>query len=135
MSAGASLKVMVVSALVRPMPRRMKRLLFLTSVMTHVKDSQLNSQTLHKLNNLMGLCREEKAMELPMMLSKVIWDGRVIEPIKVLSEKKTIPDSQFQDLIHQVITNVPHWLRYGRAGDMEEDLRRLLSYRTELLSH
>jgi hypothetical protein len=113
----------------------MKRLIVLTSIVASAKETRtLDVTTLRKLNNLMDLAGEEKALGLPASLSRAIWDGKTsVDAIALLSKGGPIPDSTIGDLVQQIKACVPQWLRYGRAGEIDADLQKLFQHKAEVL--
>jgi hypothetical protein len=111
--------------------RRTKRLIFLASFSARVKDEQVfDDPTLEKLNELMKLGADDAALKLPIHLSKVIWRGKTIEDIcgdTVLRSQLT-PDT-LDAAVERIVSAMPAWLRYGRQGDVQKDLKKLLVHR------
>lgn len=131
----ASLKSGAASFLEMSLPGRMKRLILLTSIAAKAKETQdLDETTLRKLNNLMNLAGSEDAMKLPASLSKAIWDGKTsVDAMAMLSKGGPLPESTIGDLVKQIKASVPNWLRYGREGDLDADLEKLLQHKAEVL--
>lgn len=113
----------------------MKKLILFTSIVASAKETRvLDESTLRKLNNLMDLAGEEKALGFPASLSKAIWDGKTsVDAIALLSKGGPLPDSTIGDLVQQIKACVPKWLRYGRAGELDADLRKLFEHKAEVL--
>lgn len=131
----ASLKSAAAGVLESSLPGRMKRLILLTSIVAQAKETRsLDVQTIRKLNNLMDLAGEEKAMGLPASLSKAIWDGKTsVDAIALLSKGGPLPESTIGDLVQQIKTCIPAWLRYGREGEVDADLQKLFRHKSEVL--
>lgn len=116
--------------------QRVKRLIFLASFSARIKDqTSFDSDTVHKLNQVMALASEERAIQLPVHLSKVIWQGRTIHDI---AECEVLSSSTFtKERLHQLSTRVleamPKWLRYGPEDHMRDDLVKLLDNRGVLI--
>lgn len=131
----ASLKSGAASVLASSLPARTKKLILFTSIVASAKETRsLDLQTLRKLNNLMDLAGEEKALGFPASLSKAIWDGKTsVDAIAVLSQGGPLPESTIVHLVQQIKACVPKWLRYGREGELDGDLKKLFEHKSEVL--
>jgi hypothetical protein len=131
----ASLKSGVASVLETSLPARTKKLILFASIVAKAKETRsLDVQTIRKLNNLMDLAGEEKAMGLPASLSKAIWDGKTsVDAIALLSKGGPLPESTIGDLVQQIKACIPSWLRYGREGEVDADLQKLFRHKSEIL--
>lgn len=131
----AGLKSMFAGMLGSSLPDRAKKLILITSITARAKETQtLDYETLRKLNSLMDLACSEDAMKWPASLSKAIWDGKIpIDALAVLSKGYPLPESVIGDLVQQIKSCVPQWLRYGREGDLDADLQKLLQHNSEVL--
>lgn len=116
------------------LPNRTKRLIFLASFSARVKEAQvLDNDTLKKLNEIMNIAGSEDALKLPVQLSKAIWDGQtVFAQCRPLHQQGPLQEPTMQDLVQQIKNAMPKWLHYGREGDVEADLTRLLQHKTEV---
>lgn len=128
---GASL-----TSLLACVPERTKRLIFLASFSARLKGQDtFDRETLHKLNEVMALASRssEAAINFPVVLSKVIWRGRVIHDLN--SELLTLSFSKerLQQLVDRVLEAMPKWLHYASVEVMREDLARLLDHRSVLI--
>lgn len=112
------------------LPEHTKRLIFVTSLTASVKRSNnLDDRTLHKLNEIMELCRTEGAMKLPVAVSQVIWNERVVhDATRILKEDQT---DNLSELIARFKEQAPPWLQYDPAA-MESDMKRLNEHRLEV---
>ena len=116
------------------LPRRTKRLILYASLTAQLRQqSELDTQTLVKLNDVMRLSGEVDAMKLPAYLREAIWRGR---------EQIDIPDSFFsrhpdpKDMDNTVKTlsqAIPQWLRYDRDPEIVKELRKYFTHVSELL--
>ena len=119
------------------LPRRTKRMIFLTSLTALIKNTtSLSNETLHRLNELMGLAYEEKAMLLPAQYCSGIWCGKTFCEVcqKDISQSKSLSTETLYEMVNHVYESMPQWLRYARDIDIQGDIARLLDNREKLLS-
>lgn len=116
------------------LPNRMKRAVFLASFSARVKETQeLDNDTLRKLNEIMNIAGREDSLKLPVQLSRVIWDGKIVfSHCQMLKAEGPLQEPTMRDLAVQIKSAVPQWLRYGREGDIEADLVRLMQHKQEV---
>ena len=94
---------------------------------------ELNSETLHKLNTLLGLCVNDNAMKLPISMRDYIWHN--MTPVEVLSADPswdTVTCESIRKMTASVINKMPNWLRYSVDGDIKRDVEYLLRNRSNL---
>jgi hypothetical protein len=110
------------------LPNRTKRLLFLTSLASRfINMSNFNKETMHKLNSLLKLCNNERAMELPIALSNIIWHGKTsmelchCDVCNVELSKELI-----KEMTSNILSLVPTWLKYSEDEDIKHDVEILL---------
>lgn len=126
--ATAAVKNMFIELLDKHLPRRTKRLLFLASFSARVKgEANFDSDTLRKLNHLMALSNTDSALQLPIHLSRAIWEGRTISEIcgDEIREGQLTPE-RVATATGRIVSLMPAWLRYGRQEDIERDVKQLL---------
>jgi hypothetical protein len=131
----ARLKSGVASILEMSLPSRAKKLILFSSLAAKAKETQdLDRTTLRKLNSLMDLAGSEDAMRWPASLSRAIWDGKTsVDAIALLGKGGALPDATIGDVVQQIKACVPRWLRYGREGDLDADLKKFVHHKSEVL--
>lgn len=110
------------------LPFRMKRLVHNASLGAYLEGStSLDNATINKLNAVMALGSNDSALKLPVLLSRVIWDGKV----QTHDLSQEAPQSATPDLVAQMTTlytqATPKWLRYGEERVIRSDVEKLLS--------
>lgn len=117
----------------RWLPKRTKRLIMLVSFSACFKERPvLDDRSLKKLNELMNLCRSDKALELPVVVSRVIWRDTDVQELQPDLRSSALSESKLAQCVQRIKASVPAWLRYDEPR-MEHDLRRLLEHRQEVL--
>lgn len=126
----------MVHFVVKRLPDRAKRAIFVASLSANVKrTSELDETTLKKLNELMGLCRNVDSLRIPAPVSKVIWDGRIVFDVsRVFTETAQVSDGDISLIISVIKNQIPDWLRYGEK-DIDQDLKTLIEHRREVFSN
>ena len=120
------------------MPRRTKRLIFLASLTALIKNTTaISHETLKRLNELMAVAQDERAMQLPVELSHGIWCGKNICEVcqRESLEVKTLSTAAILDIAGRIYEAMPMWLRYGRESDIQGDIIRILDNRATLLEN
>lgn len=115
------------------LPRRMKRLIFVSSFIAHIKNStNPDKELLSKINKLLMLSSSDEALLLPVQLHQQIWHKVVLKD--VLSEKNIEIDDisqiasysfkkpQIRTLSEEIIRVIPNWLMYGSKTQIRSDL-------------
>jgi hypothetical protein len=119
----------MVSFFIFPLPRRTKRLVACASLGAYIQGSTfLDDAAIARLNTLMTLGRDNQALKLPVMLSKVIWDGKV----KKINLGQTEEIDAFQSFtltrrVSDYLQAMPSWLRYGEETTIRRDLEKLFA--------
>jgi hypothetical protein len=114
--------------------RRMKKLILFSSLTAVLKqDDVLDKQTLEKLNLVMGLSNDVEAMNFPVYMRSAIWKGGA--PIQVPDAvfSKYPSEQDLQTVLSELISKIPHWLRYGKDAEMQSDATRYLLHGREYL--
>ena len=129
-----SIKKMFAS-LLSTVPERTKRMVFLVSFSARLSPSnELDPETLDKLNKVMALCDDNRAMGLPNYLSKVIWNGKTAYEICNQNVCGVRLDQEtMQRITGRVKSSMPGWLQYGSDEAIQKDVELLLSNKTPLL--
>lgn len=117
----------------RMLPTRTKRLILFASLSARFcgDKTKFNSTTLHKLNSVMSLSSEDKALALPVHLSQVIWKGDAGNVVLYPTSSDAQPAD---DVVNAILNEIPEWLRYGNLKGMREDLVQLMSHQELITS-
>ena len=125
------------------LPRRTKRLLFLSALSGKVIDvlptrhdaAPVPPETLVKLQEFFNLCKDPSAIELPMALSGKIWGKRPIDEL-VCPLYLGFDDSfvRATRTARQIVAIMPCWLVYGRTRAIIDDVRQLIMSRNEIFA-
>lgn len=122
--------------LLNRVPARTKRVILLASITAGVKEKpDLDPETIKKLNELLQLCTNEKALSFPAHLASLIWDGQVITMVKDdLQNKEVLNSNCLTDMVSRFKQCIPSWLRYEDA-ELDSDLKKLFKNFNTLLVH
>lgn len=116
------------------LPTKIKRMIFLSSLLAYIQGTKSPDQHLvQKLNHLLKLSNNDKSAMVPPLLNEKIWGGIVsrTEPLGrsglVLSDLSEIKDYkvftyQSRFISDRIIRRTPNWLRYGSNKQIKEDL-------------
>lgn len=130
------LRQLVGNMLNKRLPTKTKRQVFLVSFAALLKGATTYDQeTFSKLNRVLALSESgETALAVPVILSKVIWNGKT--PMEVCREN-VLEGAFTSDRISQIVSNIlnsmPKWLMYGATEDIEKDVGVILKDRIALL--
>ena len=115
------------------LPKRMKRLIFVSSFIAHIKNStNPDKELLSKINKLLLLSSNDDALLLPVQLHQQIWQKVVLKD--VLTDKNIEIDDisqiasysfkkpQIRTLSEEIIRVIPNWLLYGSKTQIRSDL-------------
>lgn len=118
------------------LPRRIKRLIFISTIMALVKKIQEpNMELISQLNNIFQVTREPQAFLMPMKIKNVVWKNSKDKQLdcphsgtqsitELLSRNH---DSDDYLAIGQFFAkNAPPWIRYGAEDLMSEDASLLI---------
>lgn len=139
------LERIVPSLLGKMLPKRAKRMIFVSSFLAHIQNNcQSNKTLLSKLNMLMKLSSDDNALDLPMRLHNKIWGN--IQIVDILREKNIdvtsideivymeIFSSQVRTVSEQIVKAAPEWLRYDSNTKMRADMVMLFKNLNKLLT-
>lgn len=129
---------MVGKLLGKVLPNRTKRLIFVSSFLAHIQNcNSTDKSIISKLNTLLHLSGDDKALVLPMQLHERIWGDINIE--KILHDKG-IEVSNIDKIIHvqfmskkirtlseDIVKVMPEWLKYDSNTRMKTDLVKLFN--------
>lgn len=126
------------------LPDRMKRIIFVSSFVAHIKDCKNpDKELLNKINTLLTLSQGDEALAFPMMLHSKIWDkvelkeifiskNIQIDDIHQIAEYKFIKN-QVRLVSEELVKKTPRWLRYSSNTQMRSDLMKVLYSMENLL--
>lgn len=127
----------MVEYLIRLLPDRAKRAIFVISLLQLFKGNQyLTDKTLTNLNEVMKLGFSKESMRFPTYIHHLIWSVAVEERLKNVIELKDyreLDNDEIRLLLNEVNEVVPTWQRYGTTSDMTRDVMRLLKNRKSIL--
>jgi len=110
------------------LPVRMKRLVHIASLGAYLKGStSLDDATMNKLNTVMGLGSNAKALKLPVLLSRVIWDGKIQTHDLKMETPLTVTPEVMAQMKARCMKGTPRWLRYGEDTLIESEVGKLLT--------
>ena len=122
----------------RFMPKKTKRLVFISTLFAGIKDIQETSpEHLQCLNELMGLCEIKEAISLPMFFGAMLWKKKLPEGIFLHYRKnpplqlceinnKELSEVEMRVIANTIINHTPCWLLYTSRRKMRDDLVLLL---------
>jgi len=124
------LRSLIGGLLDKGLPAKTKRSIFVASLVALMSgETTYDQETFSKLNRLMALSESgEKALAVPVMMSKVIWNGKT--SFEVFQEDVTqgsVSADRMPSVVSRLIDSMPQWLLYGSAGDIEKDVTKLLN--------
>lgn len=130
------IRQLVGNLLNKKLPTKTKRQVFLVSFAALLKGATTYDQeTFSKLNRVLALSESgETALAVPVILSKVIWNGKTSTEV---CQENVLEGSFTADRISQIVSNIlnsmPKWLMYGATEDIEKDVGVILKDRIALL--
>lgn len=125
-----SFRTLVSGVLSKVIPSRTKRLILLSSLYARLRNTtSFDSATIHKLNKALSLCKDDKAIQFPMHLTRAIWRGD--RGNVILYPEPNI--AELEILVRRVMQTIPSWLRYDEVS-MFKDLYKLFENRSMLAS-
>lgn len=100
---------------------RVKRMIFWGSVIGYFKGNHVAVETLKEANNKLKLCKDSKALALPVSINSVMWwDNNVIDTIEqCLINYNYVSKEKF-------LNEIPSWLRYAEKESMSKDLDKFV---------
>ncbi len=116
--------------------RETKRQIFLTSFAAILKGvTTYDRETFQKLDRVLSLSEQnESALAVPVILSKVIWNGKTTHAI--CGDDVSIGSftaARITNVVSNILNNMPSWLLYGSTEEIEHDVSIILKDRIELL--
>lgn len=115
-----------------------KRIIVLSSLAARIESiTDPAQEVLHKLNTILHLCRDDKALMFPMYVSNVIWGSRDrininlqksdirIQELKEIKEHH-LSETQIQIVASLIVKIIPEYLSYASKRMMRGDIILLL---------
>ena len=117
------------------LPRRIKRLLFVSSLTGKITGlNELDRATRQLLNEMFGLCKDPDAIALPLALNEKIWMNRPIGNLVHSAHLEgVLTDQEITRVARQIVAMMPCWLVYTGTMKISADVRELLLQRNELV--
>lgn len=117
-------------------PKRIKRLLFVSSLLGLLDDAERTDKEMTvKLNSLLKVAHNHEALLFPIAVKSLIWNKLIKEPNLTIEgteysifdfKKIKNVDRNYDLLISFILTQMPIWLVYGSKNLMHHDLQMLL---------
>lgn len=139
-----ALEESIPNVLGKVLPKRAKRMIFVSSFIAHIQNCRPSDKTLlSKLNLLMQLSADDNALDLPMRLHNRIWGNIQVE--EILRDKNLALTSideivhmqfitpQIRTISEEIVKATPEWLKYDSNTKMRADLIKLFKNLGELL--
>lgn len=118
------------------LPAKTKRQVFLVSFAALLKDAtHFDQETFHKLNRVLSLSEStDKALAVPVILSKVIWNGKSSSEVceQDLSIHSSFSAEGISTIVSNILKNIPQWMLYGKPEEIEKDVAVILNNRVNL---
>lgn len=122
-----TLKAAISERLRTRLPDRTKRSILLASLLNHIS-TDLNRESVHKLNEVMALSSSDSALMFPIQISKVIWRGKVNEITLANLDQAASLDK----IARQLTDLIPNCLQYSSYQTMCDDIKKLLVNKPKL---
>lgn len=109
------------------LPKTTKRKLLLGSILGLIYSHPcLDSTEIDKINNILHLARNRKALNFPIYLSKFIFSDKEFEDYK--KQIKTLIDNKnFNAAINLIVNIVPEYLKYNNTRIIKQDIDSLFT--------
>lgn len=119
------------------MPDRMKRLIYVSSILAVVNNSlQLDRDMVVRLNEVLKLAHTTVAsMRLPIQLSKVIWKNSELFKTHFEALKQaSLKDACAIDSIRIIVDATPDWMAYNTKEEIANDLITLFDHQNRFVT-
>lgn len=127
----------LVRALMRLLPDRAKRMVFIVSLAQLIRGKQtLPDQTLANINEIMELGFSKESMRFPSFIYNAIWRGLKPEQVcseAVLCQYRELDAREITESIKKVKDHTEQWQTYGTSEQMQRDIEQLVRHRELLL--
>lgn len=115
------------------LPNRIKRLLFISSFIAHIKKIHKPTTDLtEKINTLFNLSNDSRSISFPMRIEKHIWANIQIDELFSTRNITTVSEiikhkPQTRIISEEIVKRMPNWLRYGSNTTIKSDLVSVLN--------
>ena len=112
--------------------KRGKRLLLLSSFIAFVyKQHQPEREFVRNMNDVLKLSENgERAMEIPIRVSRLIWNGTTLLQQEIEYLKGTNMEQKRQ-AAQRIAAMIPQWMAYGSVDEISRDLMVFFSTPTQ----
>lgn len=119
------------------LPDKVKRMIFVSSLAAYLRDiDQPEDEVLQKLNSVLKLSSDYRAMRFPIVFHSYIWDSfdtGTITDKGIACESDTLKGfrlvglskPQARIVTDKIIDYIPDWLRYASKNQTRNDVYRL----------
>lgn len=119
------------------LPDKVKRMIFMSSLAAYLRDiDQPEDEVLQKLNSVLRLSSDYRAMRFPIVFHSYIWasfDTCTITDKGIACESHTLKGfrlvgltkPQARIVADKIIAYIPDWLRYASKNQTRKDVYRL----------
>lgn len=132
-----SFRCLSVEWLIRLLPARAKRMIFIISLMQLFKGpGEISDNTLNSANEIMKLGFSKESLRFPIHVHHLIWDGLVESELADKFELTTyrgLDKETIEAFITELNNKVPKWQRYGSDQEMKDDIIMFLENRASIL--
>lgn len=135
---------LIVRLIGKMLPDHMKRAIFVSTFVAHIKDCKNpDKELMNKINTLLNLTQDDITLFAPMKMHSRIWDkvelkeifiGKniQIDDIHQIAEYKFIKN-QVRLVSEELVKKTPRWLRYSSNTQMRSDLMKIFNNMENLL--
>lgn len=126
----------LVGNMLSSLPKNRKRQIFLASFAALLKGvTTFDRETYKKLDRVLSLAESSTdALAVPVILSKVIWNGKT--SYEVCQEDVTngsFTSDRITHVVGNILNNMPKWMLYGTTEEIEADVAVILKDQIKLL--
>lgn len=124
---------MTVFALSKLTSRHGKKLIFLTSLYFQLipvvdrRAKDLEHEAIQKLNMVMDLAVDSKALQLPALIRDFVWRDSNLGALFTQEQLRDVDNERANVISERIVDGMSNWLRYGRRTDMIDDVRQMIS--------
>lgn len=115
-------------------PTQVKRMMMVSSLAAYLsRKTELDMGTLMRLNERFKLCTLESALQLPILLARTFWHGRLIsEVVKDTVLRQDLGPGKISVVAGRIKESIPVWMRYDEQ-EMTADIYQLLNTRHQIM--
>lgn len=118
------------------MPSRMKRIIYLASLTAIAKETNIPEKMLiKKLNRVLHLSSTgDDALKLPIHLSQLIWANKVVFRQDVKKMTMCEPE-EAKACAERIVNATPSWFSYGSASMLIDDIMALFRKENDIFDN